>query len=137
MTEEELKHWDARAREKFTYREDQGVDTWRSHAAEVLAGTPWSGDCDDLTATVNDLLSRAGCPLDQLYRLLVSTTRTETVDHTVACAVDDHGGFWVLGDTFRPAYPAAGMPHRGITYNRLSEAAPKVIWRDGTPWKRG
>lgn len=126
----EIKHWDLRARERFTYLADVG-DTWRSHADEVLRGEAWRGDCDDLASTVLDLLGRAGLPLDQQYRLEVDSKGGDQVDHLIACALDGGGELWVVGDTFGVAYRAGDMMHAPVQYQRMSEF-PTV--RLGAPW---
>jgi hypothetical protein len=133
MDADTIRRLDAEARQRFTYRPD-AVDNWRSHGDEVLRGEDWQGDCDDLASTVLDLLGRNGMALGDRYRLLVSTLGESQVDHMVACAVDADGHFWIVGDTFAPAYPAALMKHRGLFYNRLTETQPKAVWRDGVPW---
>ena len=123
---------DAMARRRFTYVADPfGRDTWRSHADTVLAGSPWEGDCDDLASTVLDLLGREGFPLDQRFRLLVSTTSGRVIDHMVAAGVQG-GKILILGDTFGPAYDISRMTHRGILFQRMSEAR-EGIWREGVP----
>lgn len=130
MRASEIKHWDARARERFGYLADVG-DTWRSHADAVLRGEAWSGDCDDLASTALDLLGRAGLALDQQYRLEVDSKGGSQVNHLVACVVDDAGGLWIVGDTFGVAYRAGGMMHAPIQYQHMSEL-PTV--RLGAPW---
>lgn len=129
---------DGQARGKFTYKPDGATDNWRSHADEVLAGTPWEGDCDDLASTVLDLCGRQGVPLEDRYRLLVSSTGGKLPDHMVGCVRGSDGAFRLVGDTFRAAYDVTSMAHKGIVYNRLSENPPHVaetIWREGVPWK--
>ena len=123
---------DALARRRFTYQPDpKERDTWRSHADAALAGSPWSGDCDDLASTVLDLLGRDGFPLQERFRLLVSTRGGRIVDHMVAAAL--YGGrIIVIGDTFSGPYPLAEMKHRSILYQRMSEAR-EGIWREGRP----
>lgn len=126
-----LRAADAQARQHFTYKPDIGPDTWRSHADDALHGTAWAGDCDDLASTVLDLLGREGMSLADRYRLFVSTTGDDQVDHMVACVSADDGSFWIVGDTFAPIYPAGQMKHRGLFYTRLSEAGER---REGNPW---
>lgn len=130
-----IRRLDAEARQNFTYKPDQ-VDNWRSHADDALKGAAWAGDCDDLASTVLDLTGRQGAALSDRYRLLVSSTGSNTVDHMVGCVVDGQGKFWIVGDTFDAAYPAAQMKHRGLFYNRLSEAVSPPTWRDGVPWEK-
>lgn len=127
-----LQDADGRARLRFTYQPDlSDRDNWRSHADDVEAGRDWSGDCDDLASTVLDLLARASVPLDQLYRLIVSTRRNDAPDHMMACAWDDRGACWIIGDTFGPAYPAQDCPHQPLQYQRMDDIG---VWRDGAPW---
>lgn len=127
---------DATARRGFSYQEDPAKwDNWRSHADEALSGRPWQGDCDDLASTFLDILCRRGAALDQLYRLIVSSTRSATPDHMIAGVRADDGVFWIGGDTFGPAYRAATMQHRPIYFNRLSEAGRFPVWRKLTPWE--
>lgn len=64
MLAADVRRWDQAARDGFTYAGDGALDTWRSHAADVLNSRPWRGDCDDLVSTVLDLLGRRGVPLD-------------------------------------------------------------------------
>ena len=127
---------DARARHGFTYRADGTIDSWRSHADAVLKDEFWSGDCDDLASTALDLLGRQGVAADDRYRLLVSSGGGKRPDHMVACVRVDNGAFLIVGDTFRPTYPAVAMRHRGIFYNRLSETLPEPVWREGVPWRK-
>jgi hypothetical protein len=127
---------DARARHGFGYRADGSTDNWRSHADAVLKDQPWSGDCDDLASTVLDLLGRQGVAADDRYRLLVSSAGAKTPDHMVACVCAANGAFLIVGDTFRPAYPATSMRHRGVFYNRLNETLPEAVWREGVPWTK-
>ena len=127
---------DAQARHGFTYRPDGAIDNWRSHADAVLKDEFWSGDCDDLASTVLDLLGRQGLAVDDRYRLLVSSSGGKTPDHMVACARAGDGAFLIVGDTYRSAYSAAAMRHRGIFYNRMNETQPEAVWREGVPWSK-
>lgn len=130
---------DAEARKRFSYISDGSIDTWRSHADEVLADKRWHGDCDDLASTVLDMLARLGVPLEDRFRLMVSATGTKIVDHMVGCVRAEDGSFLIVGDTFRPSYNCTQIKHRGIVYNRLNENPPHVeetIWREGFPWAR-
>lgn len=127
-----LQDADGRARQRFTYQPDPAPrDLWRSRAEQVLADADWQGDCDDLASTVLDLLARDGVALGRLYRLIVSTRRNDVPDHMTACAWDDRGVCWIIGDTYGPAYPAKACPHQLISYQRMDEIG---IWRDGAPW---
>jgi hypothetical protein len=126
---------DKSAREHFTYRPDGAINTWRSHADEVLAGGEWFGDCDDLASTVLDMLGRDGVALSDRYRLLVSTTHASKPNHMVGCVRAADGAFYIVGDTFAPFYPASVIAHRCIFYNQLSEAFPNAVWREGNPWR--
>lgn len=132
MLVNEIISWDAKARQNFTYQADPpGEDTWRSHAADVLSGKPWSDDCDGLAETVLDLCIRAGLPITCAFRLVVRAS-SDGSGHMVGCIFDVVGSIWIVGDTFVPfPYPAAQMRHTPDIYNRLSEQA----WRAGAPWK--
>jgi hypothetical protein len=122
---------DAQARAGFTYLADPvGDDRWRSHADEALAGRPWSGDCDDLASTALDLLFRAGASLSNLYRLEVDAG-SGRIDHMIACTWDDAGLAWIVGDTFKAAYPAGQCPHRPVQYQSLDATA---VTHQGAPW---
>ena len=135
MNADQIRSIDAGARLHFTYRPDGSRDLWRSHADAVLSGRAWAGDCDDLASTVLDLLGRAGLALEKRYRLAASTRGTETVDHLIAAAMDANGGFWIVGDTFGPAYPAGRCRHRLIEYQNLAEVRTgERRWRAGAPW---
>lgn len=135
MSPEDIKAADRLARKSFTYKSEAG-DTWRSRADEALAGTAWQGDCDDLASTVLDILGRQGLPLESRYRLVVASAGDKRKpDHLAGCAIANDGSFLIVGDTFRAAYAAPAMRHRGIFYNRLSENQPDAIWREGVPWK--
>lgn len=133
MRADAIRAADTRARAGFAYRADLVIvgDNWRSHADDALAGRPWSGDCDDLTSTVFDLLTRAGAGLSGLYRLLVSTRDGKTVDHMVGATWDDAGRCWIIGDTFGACYPAADCAHIVIRYQTLDNID---VWRDGAPF---
>lgn len=123
---------DTMARRRFSYRADpRGQDIWRSHADAVLAGSAWSGDCDDLASTVLDLLGREGFSLEDRFRLLVGSGFSAKIDHMVAAALSG-GRLLIIGDTFGPAYPIREMKHRPILYQRMSEARDG-IWREGAP----
>lgn len=133
MDTDAIRAIDARVRRRFTYLAETG-DNWRSHAEAVLKGQAWAGDCDDLASTALDLLGQGGVVLDDRYRLVVSSTGAKKPDHMVACARADDGVFLIVGDTFKPAYPASAMRHRGVFYNRLNETQPEAVWREGVPW---
>jgi hypothetical protein len=137
MHADQIKATDAAARARFTYRGDGLFDQWRSHADDVLAGRAWAGDCDDMASTVLDLLGREGLALDRRFRMWVASRGT-MIDHMVACAVDDQGRFWIVGDTFAPAYPAGDMRHSPMQSWRLDErradGTPNL--REGAPFTR-
>ncbi|HKU53924.1 MAG TPA: hypothetical protein VJP60_01055 [Rhizomicrobium sp.] len=135
MDADAIRAVDARARSRFLYRAES-IDNWRSHADAVLKGEAWFGDCDDLASTTLDLLGRDGVAADDRYRLVVSSTGAKKPDHMVACVRADDGAFLIVGDTFKPAYAAAAMRHRGIFYNRLNETQPEAVWREGVPWRK-
>ena len=131
MHSADIKHWDAQARSGFVYTPDKQIDTWRSYATEASLGASWQGDCDDLVATVLDLLGQAGLPLTQRYRLEVGSKGSTTVNHLVGAVLSAEGQFWIVGDTFGSAYLAPEMRHTSIEYQCLSET--EVI-RAGAPW---
>lgn len=125
---------DTKARAKFTYVSDGVFDTWRSHTDEALANHDWSGDCDDLASTVLDILTREGLALTDCWRLMVSSRHTGTMDHMIACAIDDKGEFWIIGDTFGAAYHAEKLKHQPIDFQRMDKADTDEV-QVGTPWK--
>ena len=134
MTPAQVAHWDAKAREQFVYLADGALDTWRSHADEVLAGFAWEGDCDDLVSTALDLMARAGLPLASCYRLIVDAAG-KPGDHRVGAALGDDGALYIVGDTFAACYPAGAMAHVPGQYQRMDEAADHPErWRQGAPW---
>lgn len=127
----ELSHWQAVALQGFSYLADPvGKDTWRSHAIEALAGTPWHDDCDGLAETVLDLCFQHGCALSDGYRLVVAAS-SDGSGHMVACINTSDVGLMICGDTFNPLpYYAEMIRHKPNVYNRLSEQS----WRKGFPW---
>jgi hypothetical protein len=134
LSSRELKQTDLEARTKFYYRPDGPVDTWRSYADQVIRGVSWAGDCDDLSSTVLDLLGRRGVPLKDRYRVLVSMAKNGKVDHMIGLAIDNHGKFWVVGDTNQQIYPVRAIYYQAIEYNRLSEMVDgEPVWRKGFP----
>lgn len=136
MKYDDIKKIDYTCRQHFTYLADGVVDTWRTHLAEVEAGKGWQGDCDDLTSTTLDDLTRNGLLLVNAYRLLVSSTGGKVVDHMIGCVEDEDGKWWIVGDTFGECYSAGSCPHALIEYNRLSEHdANGAIWRSGAPFQ--
>lgn len=137
MRADEIIGFDRLARAHFTYESDGKIDTWRSHADAALAGQPWAGDCDDLTSTVMDLLGRGGLPLSQRYRLIVDGKGDGTPNHMVGAAQDSAKGFWVVGDTGKPAFEAFRMLYKPLMYQRLDEWATsgEGAWRTGAPWR--
>lgn len=104
----------------YTYQEDPlGRDTWVSHADDVYDGKRWAGDCDDITSTCLDLLSRAGASSEAMWRGMVrtqnATTATGHPDHMVGYIRDDVGHIWVVGDTYNHIpYPLQLMEHQQI-----------------------
>ena len=129
---------DAYVRKNFVYRPDPDLaDTWRSHVSELSSQRPWHGDCDDLTSTLLDQLSQLGVPLHDLFMLMVSTSfKIDHANHLVGAVLDDEGRFWIVGDTFRPAYRAESIQHIGIKYRRLNEwgVDGRPLLRLGYPW---
>lgn len=136
----EIKHWDDAARKNFAYLADGPKDLWRSHADDVLANKSWQDDCDGLAMTVLDLCVRAGLPMEDAFRLAVYAS-SDGSGHMAGGIYDDELSIWVVGDTFKAAYPAAWMLHKPNVYNRLSERRIDPItgkdisqWRGGAPW---
>lgn len=102
---------DAQARKRFTYKSDKpGEDQWRSSANLALQDKPWSGDCDDLASTACDIATRRGVPLKHLWFACVSSQNNKKIDHMIAF-YNHNGKLYVIGDTFGPCYPIAGMSH--------------------------
>lgn len=137
MLAADVRAWDKAAQDLFTYVGDGVFDTWRSYAYKVLENERWTGDCDDLTSTVLDLLGRRGVPLSQRYRLLVDSAHQGSADHMIGCVLTSDRQFMIVGDTFAPAHGAAMMRHRPVFYQRMDEwtADGEPVWRDGTPWR--
>jgi hypothetical protein len=122
--------WDQEARKNWTYEFDNKqfgkTDDWRSHANAVLAGKHWRDDCDGLASTIIDLLVRDGYPPNKLWRCVVSSKKTDKIDHFIGLAHDGEQ-MYVIGDTFGPIYPVKKIPHRIIAVSNLT---------DGIKWKR-
>lgn len=121
---ETLIKWDTLARAHYTYEYDdiqyrQG-DDWRSHADDVLAGARWKDDCDGLASTVIDLLDRDGYESDKMFRVICSSTGTQTPDHFVGMASDGEG-LYIVGDTFGPVYSVKKIQHRILAVSRISD----------------
>lgn len=136
MNAADIASWQEKAYAQFTYVDDGVTDTWRSHADDVLAGSPWTGDCDDLAHTVLDLTIRAGAPMNKCFRLFVMSEVTN-IGHMVGAEQDDDGQWWIVGDTFSVTpYPVKQMEHTPVDYNCLAEAGPndEPVWRKGVPW---
>jgi predicted transglutaminase-like cysteine proteinase len=114
-------------------------DVWTDHSADVLAGRPWQGDCDDAVATVLRMLSLRGVPDSQLYRVRVLTDGgVPPADHMIGAAVDDTGAVWIVGDiNSSVVIPATDCPYAAYDYQRLDEwvDAKTPLMREGFPWK--
>lgn len=136
MLAADIRLWDRAARDGFTYEGDGALDTWRSHAADVLNGRRWRGDCDDLVSTVLDLLGRRGVPLDQRFRLLVDSDHSGGVNHMIGAVLTAEGAPLIVGDTYGAAYLCTSLKHRPRQYHRLDEWTEdgQPLWREGLPW---
>lgn len=123
-----LIRWDQEARKNWTYEFDDKQfgksDDWRSHANAVLAGKHWRDDCDGLASTIIDLLIRDGYPPKYLFRCVVSSKRTDKIDHFIGLASDGEK-LWVIGDTFGPVYPIQKIKHRIIAVSPLTKG---ILW---------
>jgi hypothetical protein len=130
-------------RRGFSYKPDPvNFDNWRDHSAEVQAGKPWEGDCDDATSTILTMLQRAGVPTSQLYRVRCLTQHgaddgIKTADHMIGAVVDDDGEVYVVGDVNLDAAQSASLcMYHPFDYQRLDEwvdpATP--LMREGFPW---
>lgn len=141
MNAADIRAWDMRLSFLFDYVSDGVQDTWRDWSALALVYKRVSGDCDDKAMTIIGLLTRAGVPLDRLYRLVVVTQPrpgNPGEGHALACVQDDDGVWWNIGDTFSvEPYHSENMEHIPIEYNRMDEAGPdnEPTWREGVPWK--
>lgn len=142
VNSEDFNKQEAKARAGYSYQLDGATDVWLSHADEVLRGSLWADDCDGLAETILDLIARAGCPLNRLYRLAVIAPNGE--GHMTGAGVDDAGRVWILGDTFATGpYRAENVRHTAKIYNRLDETwgrdpvtgKPIAKWRKGFPWQ--
>jgi hypothetical protein len=135
---QKLVKWDSAAREHYTYEYDKiqykKAEDWRSHADEVLAGKKWKDDCDGLAMTVIDLLCRDNYDPELLYRAMVDSTGGKNIDHFIGIASD--GSRWfVVGDTFGPAYPIAQMKHKLLAVSKVADGI-KWVPVDHTKWVR-
>lgn len=93
----------AQAFRLFTYRPDpQFQDTWISYAEKVKTNQHFTGDCDDITSTILDLLDQNGCPADHMWRMMVRTENASNAgpDHFIGVVQDDDDKKWVVGDTY-------------------------------------
>jgi hypothetical protein len=133
MLASDIKRIDAQARARFTYQADL-FENWRSHADAVLRGEAWADDCDGLTYTVLDLLQRAGMAATDLWRMEVSSAKNGQLDHLIGCARTAAGEFWIVGDTFGPAYPAARLYHQPLSFMRL-DLPPGAASTLGAPFR--
>lgn len=114
LTYSRIRELDRQARARYTYVLDKPKDSWRSWADHVLAGLPWSGDCDDLTATVLDLITREGHPPQDCSYLMVDSTGGVKIDHMVGLILSPEGEQYVVGDTFETIYSVRKMRHTPI-----------------------
>lgn len=134
MRSDEIRRIDSYCRRGFDYTSDV-TDNWRSCYQDVLAGRRWSGDCDDLTSTVLDALGRNGMPLYLRWRIMVSAEGTgyAYVNHMVGATRDHNGVFWIVGDTFGPAYTPGRFRHSPRFYQRMDRAT-SGCWYPGVPF---
>lgn len=98
-----IKEIDSRVRNRFHYRTEK-VDTWQVYD-DLMLGTAhgeFTGDCDDLSATVSAIAICAGVPKNKLGLAHVSSMGSEEpVDsnHLIAFYKDPTGQAWTFGDT--------------------------------------
>ena len=114
LTYSRLRELDRLARQRWTYVNDFPKDRWLSYADHVLAGLPWQGDCDDLSATVLDLITRQGHPPKDCDYLMVDSTGGTKIDHMVGLVLSPEGEQYVIGDTFGSIYSVGRMRHTPI-----------------------
>lgn len=101
---------------------------WRSHFAEAAAGARWVDDCDGLTFTVLDALSRAGFPRDKMWRAVVSPQGNASYVMHMVGIVEVDGLYLVVGDSDHSApYPLAKAKFKPQLLSKVSE---------GARWKR-
>lgn len=103
---------DQQVRTRFHYRQPATHPLW-AFEDQVIADQPWEGNCVNLAMTTLGLIRRAGSPPGTLQALLVRDAQYGG-QHAVGVATDDLGRKWVVGDTFRPAYPLSVMRHKLI-----------------------
>jgi hypothetical protein len=124
LSEYAMRQVEIRARAQYTYSTDI-EDSWRVHTHTVYAGVAWTGDCDDLTSTVLDMMGREGQPMNKMWFILVNVDRSAmTADHIIGVVEDRDGKIWVVGDTGPFARPLQDVTYRILAWARLDR--PKV-----------
>lgn len=116
-----IREIDRQIRARFTYTGDGKKDAWLSYADRVLEGLPWAGDCDDLTATILDMVTREGHPPGDCYYLMVDSTGGTKIDHMVGLILSPEGEQYVVGDTFGPIYSVRKMRHNPLRISPWTE----------------
>jgi hypothetical protein len=53
-------------------------------------------------------------PLKDRFRLLVSMAKNGRVDQLISLTIDNHGKFWVVGDSNQRIYPARTIYYQAI-----------------------
>lgn len=99
---------------------------WESFADAALAGKKWVGDCDNLTFTVLDLLSRQGFPMERMWRLQARAS-TKGILHMVGGVQLTDGRFVIVGDAMRNSYYP--MPE-GKAWIAANPVADGIIFHD-------
>ena len=99
---------DRDSRRGFTYRDNPDnltpqTQQWRSHSREVDAGAAWTGECDQMMATVLEVAIERGIPSNRVWRALVSLPGAQydnySANHAVGLIKDQNDTIWVVGDT--------------------------------------
>lgn len=126
---------DAKVRALGEYREDPaGKDKWQSCAADVEAGRPFKGDCDEWAETAVELLFRAGVSHYQLFRCIVSTPG-QVNDHMIGLVHLDDGTFCSVGDCNAPPAAVRGDAVHDYLINQVSRLGE--MDENGKPrWRR-
>ena len=153
MTEDQAAQADAAIRVGFKYiaPTDKNYEGFGdSHLPAVLAGQPWTGDCDNLAATFLDYCRQeCGAALEDLFEMIVCAPVNGVVpdppvtNHCIACVYIRNAGtapspadpdaIFIGGDTFGTLYASSTLwqvGHKPIKYRCLAE----TFWRDGAPF---
>jgi hypothetical protein len=98
---------DRDSRRGFTYRDNPGnltpsTQQWRSHSREVNAGISWTGECDQMMATVLEIAIQRGIPSNRVWRAVTMLQGEQydnySANHAVGLIKDQNGTVWVVGD---------------------------------------